>query len=97
MVKLASRLTSTGNLLTRGELNEVAGTAIRLTINNQYAAFLDEVTLQGATDVARRETNTGTILISGYFDEVTLSPNIPTGQQAYTTPGIYSWTCPAGV
>ena len=97
MARLASRLTSTGNLLTRGELNEVAGTTIRLTINNQYAAFFDEIDLQGATDVAKRETNTGTILISGYFDEVTLSPNITTGQQAYTTTGTHSWTCPSGV
>jgi hypothetical protein len=96
MARLASRLTSTGNLLTRGELDEVAGTDIRLTIYNQYAAFFDEIDLQGATDVAKRETNTGTILISGYFDEVTLTPG-PTDQAAYTTPGTYSWTCPTGV
>jgi hypothetical protein len=96
MAILASRLTSTGNLLTRGEFDEVTTSSIRLTIDNQYAAFLDEVSLQGLTSVQKRETSTGTLLVSGYFDEVTLRPG-PTGQQAFTTPGTFSWTAPTGV
>ena len=94
MAILASRLTSTGNLLTRGELDEVTTSTIRLTINNQYAAFLDEVTLQGLTSVQKRETSTGTLLVTGYFDEVTISspapPVVSSGLQVQLTPSSYS-------
>jgi hypothetical protein len=50
----------------------------------------------GGTIPAERRTSTGKYFVSGYFDEVTIAPG-PNGQQAYTTPGTYSWTCPAGV
>lgn len=87
MATVASRLTSTGTLLTSGELNEIAGTAIRLTADNQYAAFFDEVTLQGVPNLAKRETNTGTILVTGFFDEVTISSG-PAGGGSVVTSGL---------
>ncbi len=46
MATVASRLTSTGTLFIAGEFDEVTTSSIRLTVNNQYAALLDEVTLQ---------------------------------------------------
>lgn len=90
----ASRLTSAGILLTSGELNEVAGTAIRLTTTNQYAAFFDEVTLQGVPNLAKRETNTGTILVTGSFDEVTIS-TIPGGGTSVVTSGLRAELTPS--
>jgi hypothetical protein len=90
----ASRLTSTGTLLTRGELDEIAGTTIRSTVDNQYAAFFDEVTLQGVPNLAKRETSTGTILVTGSFDEVTISPGpasvVTSGLQVQLRPSSYS-------
>lgn len=100
MATVASRLTSTGTLLISGEFNEVAGTAIRLTVNNQYAAFFDEVTLQGVPNLAKRESNTGTIFVTGFFDEVTISsgttgggaggPVVTSGLQVQLRPSSYS-------
>ena len=47
----------------------------------------------GATIPAERRTSTGTYMVSGYFDEYSMT----VGQQEFTTPGTYSWTAPEGV
>lgn len=66
---VASRLTSTGTLFISGEFDEVTTSTIRLTTTSFYAAFLDEVTMNG-NSVAKRETNTGTVMVSNGFDEI---------------------------
>ena len=69
MATIASRLTSTGALSISGEFDEVTQTSISLTPNNQFAAQLDEVTIN-LGNVAKRETNTGILQVADGFDEV---------------------------
>ena len=73
MATVASRLTSTGTLFINGQLDEVTGTAIKLTTATYFAAEFDEVSINGGA-VAKRETSTGTLLVSGGFDEFTGAP-----------------------
>ena len=68
MTIVASRLTSTGTLFISGELNEITGSSIKLTTTTYYAAHFDEVSLYSSS-VAKRETNTGTVMVSNRFDE----------------------------
>lgn len=70
MAIIASRLTSNGILYINGEFDETTTSTIRLTVDNQFAATLDEVSIQGLPNVAKRETSTGTLMVSGEFDEV---------------------------
>ena len=69
MATVASRLTSTGTLFINGQLDEVTGVAIKLTTATYFAAEFDEVSLFGSS-VTKRETSTGTILVSNGFNEV---------------------------
>jgi hypothetical protein len=69
MATIASRLTSTGTLSISGEFDEVTGSSISLTPNNQFAAQLDEVSIY-LGNVAKRETNAGILQVSNGFDEV---------------------------
>lgn len=64
------RLTNTGDLQIskRKEFDEVTQTSIRMSANVVYAAEFDEVT---DINVPMRYTNTGTIQVSGEFDEIT--------------------------
>ena len=71
MATVASRLTSTGTLYISGEFDEVTGSTIKTTVNNQFAAQLDEVTLYPlANGVAKRETSAGVLMVANGFDEV---------------------------
>jgi hypothetical protein len=49
----ASRLTSAGALLIRGEFDEVTKTTLNLTLANQYAALFDEVTFNTTSPVIK--------------------------------------------
>jgi hypothetical protein len=69
MAIVAARLTSTGTLFISGEFDEVTTSTIRVNTTTQYAAFFDEVAINGGS-VAKRETNTGTLLVSNGFNEV---------------------------
>jgi hypothetical protein len=69
-------------------------TGVRVSPTGVYAKEFDEVTLPTVVgSPAERRTSTGTYLVSGYFDEYSMT----VGQQEFTTPGIYSWTAPEGV
>lgn len=67
-----SRITSTGILYTpiSAYFDEVTLTKSSITPTVTYSSTFDEVTLQGQ-NVAKRETSTGQIQVSGYLDEVT--------------------------
>lgn len=69
---IALRLTSTGNALipNTSVFDEITLDSISIRPGNVYANFFDEVTLAGGP-VPSRFTDTGNILISGIFDEVT--------------------------
>jgi lipopolysaccharide export system protein LptC len=69
MAIVAARLTSTGTLFISGQFDEVTTSTIRVNTTTQYAALLDEVSINGGS-VAKRETNTGTLLVSNGFNEV---------------------------
>jgi hypothetical protein len=51
----------------------------------------------GGTIPAERKTSTGIYQVSGYFDEVTLSPDNEPGQSANVVAGSSSFTIPTGV
>jgi hypothetical protein len=56
-------------LFISGEFDEVTISTIRLTTTTYYAAEFDEVSINGGA-VAKRETSTGTLLVSNGFNEV---------------------------
>ena len=67
---VASRITSAGVLSIAGEFNEVTQTTIGITPTAMYSNEFDEYSLQGAGGgLAKRETATGKIQVTGYFDE----------------------------
>jgi hypothetical protein len=69
-IAVASRITSAGVLSIAGEFDEVTQATIRLTSTFLYSSEFDEYTLQGAgSGLAKRETSTGKIQVTGYFDE----------------------------
>jgi len=69
MAIVAARLTSTCTLFISGQFDEVTTSTICVNTTTQYAALFDEVTINGGS-VAKRETNTGTLLVSNGFNEV---------------------------
>jgi hypothetical protein len=67
-----SRITNTGILYTpiNAYFDEITLTKSSITPSVSFSSTFDEVTLQGQY-IAKRETSTGQIQVSGYFDEVT--------------------------
>jgi hypothetical protein len=68
---LKHRLTSLGNFLTNTEFDEVTSSFYSEGSSYIRSAEFDEITHSGATSFARRITNSGTVFISGEFDEQT--------------------------
>ena len=66
-----TKLFPTGVLQSSVELDEVTYSTIKLSETNVFAAQFDEVNLAAGT--AERRTSTGTYMVSGRFDEYTLS------------------------
>lgn len=67
---VATRLTSQGIFQIKGEFDEVTKTTIGINSTSVFAREFDEVTINPITNgLAKRETNDGRILVSGYFDE----------------------------
>lgn len=67
---VSSRLTNTGVLSTAGLFDEVTYGNVRLQPNATYGSEFDEVTINGASGgLARSITTTGSIRVSGSFDE----------------------------
>ena len=77
MATTVARLSSNGVYFTNGILNEITYTTNKITNNTLYSGGFDEITIQGSS-TAKRETNDGRVLVSGYFDEVTGIANIIT-------------------
>lgn len=73
MATIATRLTSTGNLLINGSIDEVTQSTISTKSNILLANYFDEVTNHGGS-IARRDGANGTVQISGIFDEFTGAP-----------------------
>lgn len=73
MAVIATRLTSTGNLLINGTLDEISQSTISTKSDTLFANSFDEVTNAGGP-VARRDSANGTVQISGIFDEFTGAP-----------------------
>lgn len=72
MSTLITRLSSNGTFFTAAPLDEVTYTSNKLTLSALYSAGFDEVTINNnGGGLVKRETNTGQLLISNYFDEVT--------------------------
>jgi hypothetical protein len=69
MPQTITKLFPTGILQSSVQFDEVTYSAIKVGPNGVFAAQFDEVNL--AADTAERRTNTGTYLVSGYFDEYT--------------------------
>ena len=90
-----SRLYSTGILQTTKEFNEITHNSIKVDSNGVYAAEFDETNLSAGT--AERRTSDGKYLVSGHFDEYTLTLPAGAGQVEFTTAGTYMWTAPLGV
>jgi hypothetical protein len=69
---IASRITNTGILYTpfNSLFDEITMTKSSISPNATYSSTFDEVTLQGQ-NIAKRETSTGQVHVSGYLDEVT--------------------------
>jgi hypothetical protein len=75
---VATRLNSSGVLLTGGGLDEVTYTSSKVASDTLYASEFDEVTLNPITNgLAKRDTADGKILVAGYFDEYTLTTPQP--------------------
>lgn len=73
MAIIATRLTSTGNLLINGIIDEVTQSTISTKSNVLLANYFDEVSNAGS-NIARRDGANGTIQVSGIFDEFTGAP-----------------------
>lgn len=84
MATTITKLLSTGVLQTSVPLDETTSTSIKVSPTGVYAAQFDEVNLAAGT--AERRTNTGTYMVSGYFDEVT-GPIVTNGLLAYYDAG----------
>jgi len=67
---IATRLLSNGVYFTSNYFDETTYNTNKTSLDTIYSGEFDEVTIQGSS-VAKRETNDGRILVSGYFDEVT--------------------------
>jgi len=64
-----ARLSSNGVYFTNSYFDEVTYTSNKVATTAMYSREFDEVTINGG-NIAKRETNNGKVLISGYFDEV---------------------------
>ena len=71
MATTITKLFSTGILQSAVELDEISYTSVKVGPTGVYAALFDETNLAAGT--AERRTSTGTYLVSGYFDEYTLT------------------------
>jgi len=81
MLTIVARLSSNGVYFTSTHFDEVTYNTfpIKVSLSGIYSGGFDEVTIQGiGGGLAKKETNDGKILVSGYFDEYTLNqiPNI---------------------
>lgn len=73
-------LDNTGILLTKGELDEVTGSAVSANGTTYFAAELDEVTISPVSGgVAKRVHANGLIQVANYFDDYTLSAFVTSG------------------
>lgn len=71
MATVAARLTSTGTLFISGEFNEITTSTIRITTTTYFAAEFDEVSIYPLTNgIAKRELNTGKLMVANGFNEV---------------------------
>lgn len=66
MAIIGSRLTSAGVLSIAGSFDEVSKSTISLTTTNQYAALLDEVSLQPASPPLNLTTNVHQVFVGMY-------------------------------
>jgi hypothetical protein len=98
MATTITKLFSTGVLQSGVIFDEVTYNTIKISTSSVYAAQFDEVSLP--TSTAERRTNTGTYMVSGYFDEWTLPSSIITLYYSSTTvvtSTITSYTLPSTV
>lgn len=77
MATIASRLTSAGVLSIAGEFDEVTKSTINLTITNQYAALLDEITLQPVLPPLNLTTNVNQVFVGLYGNGGTGVAGVP--------------------
>jgi Concanavalin A-like lectin/glucanases superfamily len=85
MATTVARLSSNGVYFTNTYFNEITYTSNKVSTSAIYSAGFDEVSIHGG-NVAKRETNAGQVLVSGYFDEVTgISSGTFIGSTASTT------------
>jgi hypothetical protein len=68
MATTITKLFSTGILQSSVLFDEITYSSVKISPSGIYAAQFDEINLAAGT--AERKTNTGTYLVSGYFDEV---------------------------
>ena len=76
-----------------GGLTNFAG--VRVSPNGLYARQFDEVSI--STGTAERKTSTGTYMVGGYFNEITLSPSNITSQSTNDVSTSTSFVVPSGV
>jgi hypothetical protein len=71
-IRYGSRITNTGILFTpiNAYFDEITTGKSVITPNVTYSSTFDEITLQGQ-NIAKRQTSTGEVQVSGYLDEVT--------------------------
>jgi hypothetical protein len=71
-IRYGSRITNTGILFTpvNAYFDEITTGKSVITPNVTYSYTFDEITLQGQ-NIAKRQTSTGEVQVSGYLDEVT--------------------------
>lgn len=67
-----SRLLANGVFQTSVPLDEISRTTIGQSTSNVYASEFDEISIYPITNgLVKRETNTGKMMVAGYFDEIT--------------------------
>lgn len=74
MTVIATRLTANGTLYVNGVIDEVTTSTLRTTTDTVFASIFDEVTHNGTTEFAQRQTSTGTHFVAKEFDEFTGAP-----------------------
>ena len=73
-------LDNTGILLTKGELDEVTGSAVSANDTVYFGAELDEITISPVSGgLAKRVHANGLIQVANYFDDYTLSAFVTSG------------------
>ena len=85
------RLDSTGILATKGELDEVTGSAVSANGTVYLAAEFDEVTINPISGgLAKRVHANGLIQVANYFDDYTLNAVVTSGLVSYIDALNYS-------